>query len=76
MQRLMQTLEVMPDEVRRGDVIAVGGIPHRVRDVRELRGRRKRLEFEDGNVFVLGPWVAIKVSRDRNTGGGPVRHRR
>ncbi|MDX6757949.1 hypothetical protein SIN09_00430 [Streptomyces sp. F8] len=74
MQRVMQTLEVMPDGVRRGDVIAVGGIPHRVRDVRELRGRRKRLEFEDGNVFVLGPWVAVKVARDRNAGGGPARH--
>lgn len=74
MQRVMQTLEVMPDGVRRGDLIAVGGIPHRVRDVRELRGRRKRLEFEDGNVFVLGPWVAITVARDRNAGGGPVRH--
>lgn len=74
MQRAMQTLEVMPDGVRRGDVIAVGGIPHRVRDVRELRGRRKRLEFEDGNVFVLGPWVAVMVSRDRNAGGGPTRH--
>ncbi|MEU9498485.1 hypothetical protein [Streptomyces sp. NPDC048196] len=72
MQRVTQTLEVMPDGVRRRDVIAVGGIPHRVRDVRELREWRKRLE--DGNVFVLGRWATVKVSRDRNAGGGPVRH--
>ncbi len=68
----MRSVEVLPARVRRGDVIAVGGVPHRVRDVRELRGRRRRLEFEDGNVFVLGPWVTIRVRRERTAAGGPV----
>lgn len=60
---LIQTLTVTGDGVYRGDVIAVGGIPHRVRDVREVYPRRRRLEFEDGNAYVLGAGVTIEVTR-------------
>ncbi|QIK06147.1 hypothetical protein G7Z12_09035 [Streptomyces sp. ID38640] len=62
------------DGIQCGDVVAVGGIPHRVVDVRELQGRRKRLEFENGNVYVLQPWVSLTVVREGG-GGGAVRDR-
>lgn len=60
---LIHTLTVTGDGVYRGDVIAVGGIPHRVRDVREVYPRRRRLEFEDGNAYILGAAVPIEVIR-------------
>jgi hypothetical protein len=60
---LTQTLTVTGDAVHRGDVISVGGIAHQVRDIREVHPQRKRLEFEDGNVYVLGVRVTIKVTR-------------
>ncbi len=75
-RRAAQSLEVTADGIQRGDVVAVGGIPHRVVDVRELRGRRKRLEFENGNVYLLQPWVSITVVREGWGGGGAVRGRR
>ena len=40
----MRIVSVTADGIRRGDVIDVGGIPHTVCDVREVGGRRKRLE--------------------------------
>ncbi|EST23167.1 hypothetical protein N566_25985 [Streptomycetaceae bacterium MP113-05] len=63
LKAIMRKVEVTGDGVRRGDVVEVGGLLHRVRDVRELRGRRKRLEFEDGNAYVLGPCIVITVAR-------------
>jgi hypothetical protein len=63
LKAIMRKVEVTGDGVRRGDVVEVGGLLHRVRDVRELRGRRKRLEFEDGNAYVLGPSIVITVAR-------------
>ena len=51
------------DGIRPGDVIAVGGIPHAVEDVRELAGSRKRLQFADGNAYVLGRSMTIEVTR-------------
>ncbi len=66
---VMRRIEVTGDGVRRGDVVEVGGLLHRVRDVLELRGRRKRLEFEDGNVYVLGPSVPITVAREYDVRG-------
>jgi hypothetical protein len=51
------------DGVRPGDVIIVGGIPHAVQDVRELAGSRKRLQFADGNAYVLGRSLTIEVMR-------------
>ncbi|MET7615856.1 hypothetical protein [Streptomyces sp. NPDC005408] len=68
----MQIVSVTADGVRRGDVIAVGGIPHTVCDVREVSGRRKRLEFADGNAYVLGARVAIRVTRARSGGARRV----
>lgn len=42
--------------------------------MRELQGSRKRLEFENGNVYVLQPWVSITVVREG--GSVAVRDRR
>ncbi|MBL1118831.1 hypothetical protein JK364_41690 [Streptomyces sp. 110] len=60
---LVQTVTVTGDRVRPGDVIAVGGIPHAVEDVRELVGNRKRLQFADGNAYVLGRSITVEVTR-------------
>lgn len=59
----MRTLEVTGDGVRVGDVIAVGGLPHVVSDVRRVRPGRRRLESEDGNAHVLGRGRLIRVVR-------------
>ncbi|WP_228979915.1 hypothetical protein [Streptomyces sp. DH12] len=64
MSRLtVRTLEVTGDGVRVGDVIAVGGVPHTVGDVRQVLPDRRRLEFEDGNAYVLGRARTIRVVR-------------
>ncbi|GGP90511.1 hypothetical protein [Streptomyces roseolilacinus] len=64
MSRLtVRTVEVTGDQVRVGDVIAVGGLPHTVSDVRQVRPDRRRLEFEDGNAYVLGRGRSIRVVR-------------
>ncbi|WP_405683938.1 hypothetical protein [Streptomyces sp. NBC_00057] len=68
-RRVAQSLKVTADGIQCGDVLAAGGVPHRVVDVRELQGRRKRLEFENGNVYVLQPWVSITVVRERGGDG-------
>lgn len=60
---LVQTVTIAADSVRPRDVITVGGIPHTVADVRELAGRRKRLQFEDGNAYVVGRSRLIEVTR-------------
>ncbi|MGW7516630.1 hypothetical protein ACWGJ2_13660 [Streptomyces sp. NPDC054796] len=60
---LVRTLTVLASDLRPGDVIAVGGIPHRVRDVREVYPARKRVEFEDGNAYVLARTRTIDVTR-------------
>ncbi|MFD7627416.1 hypothetical protein ACFV7Q_15495 [Streptomyces sp. NPDC059851] len=73
--RSAQRLEVTADGVRRGDLIAVGGTPHRVADVREPRRGRMRLEFENGSVYVLQPWAYLTVVREQG-GGEPVRRGR
>ncbi|WP_431044021.1 hypothetical protein ACQUSR_20405 [Streptomyces sp. P1-3] len=56
-------MAVPADSIRTRDVISVGGIPHTVADVRELPGNRKRLQFEDGNAYVIGRSVLIEVTR-------------
>jgi hypothetical protein len=58
-----ETLTVAGDQVRIGDVINVGGIPHRIRDMREVYPRRRRLEFDDGNAYVLAVTRTIEVTR-------------
>ncbi|URM89956.1 hypothetical protein LUW75_08130 [Streptomyces sp. MRC013] len=64
MSRLtVRTVEVTGDQVRVGDVIAVGGLPHTVSDVRQVRPDRRRLEFEDGNAYVLVRGRLIQVVR-------------
>ncbi|MDT9683264.1 hypothetical protein RND61_14460 [Streptomyces sp. TRM76323] len=60
---MVRTLEVTGDQVRVGDVITVGGLPHTVSGVRQVRPDRRRLEFEDGNAYVLGRGRAIRVVR-------------
>lgn len=60
---VMRKVEVTGDGVRQGDVLEVGGLLHRVREVCELRGRRRRLQFENGDVYVLGSLLVITVAR-------------
>ena len=62
-QEIVQTVTTTGDGIRPGDVIAVGGIPHAVENVRELVGSRKRLQFADGNGYVLGRSMTIEVTR-------------
>ncbi|MFD0266006.1 hypothetical protein ACFVGY_05325 [Streptomyces sp. NPDC127106] len=64
-------VEVTADGVQRGDLITVGGAPLRVVDARELQGGRKRLEFENGNVYVLQPRTSLTVVREQG-GGEPA----
>ncbi|GAA0422908.1 hypothetical protein [Streptomyces luteireticuli] len=59
----LSLVTVAGDGVRVGDVVSVGGIPHRVKDVRCVFPARARLEFEDGNVYVVGRSHPIEVSR-------------
>ncbi|KNB49645.1 hypothetical protein [Streptomyces caatingaensis] len=61
--RRVATVTVTGDGVRVGDVVAIGGIPHRVRDVRCVLPARTRLEFEDGNAYVVGRSHPIEVAR-------------
>ncbi|MFE7117406.1 hypothetical protein ACFU99_18530 [Streptomyces sp. NPDC057654] len=72
---LVQTVTIAADSVRPRDVVTVGGIPHVVADVRELAGRRKRLEFEDGNAYVVGRSVHIEVTRVYVPANAVVRRR-
>ncbi|MDG9703837.1 hypothetical protein [Streptomyces sp. DH37] len=58
-----QVITVTGQEVRTGDVIAVGGNDHTVRNIRRLQNRRVALEFEDGNRYVLGEDRPIEVRR-------------
>lgn len=50
-----------------GDVITIDGNPHTVTNVRRVAGGRNVLEFADGNVYVLGPSLPIKVMRTART---------
>lgn len=72
-RRRITTVTVTGDGVLVGDVITVGGIPHVVRDVRGVQPARKRVEFEDGNAYVLGRHHPIEVARPSpGPGRGPV----
>ncbi|MEV6163409.1 hypothetical protein AB0L71_16020 [Streptomyces sp. NPDC052052] len=62
-QTVARNVVVTGDGVRVGDVISVGGTPHTVCDVRGVQPDRKRLEFEDGNVYVLGRSRPVRVVR-------------
>jgi hypothetical protein len=54
---------VTGDSVRVGDGVTVGGIPHRVVDVCEVPGNRKRLQFADGNSYVMARHMRIDITR-------------
>ncbi|MFB7256003.1 hypothetical protein [Streptomyces nojiriensis] len=62
-----QILTTVGDDVRSGDVIAIGGNLHIVTNVRRVVGGRKVLEFADGNVYVLGSSLPIQVMRTSRT---------
>lgn len=64
----MRKLQVTGDDVERGDVVEVGELLHRVRHVLDLEGGRRRLEFEDGNAYVLEAGVLITVARAFDAG--------
>ncbi|WP_326693335.1 MULTISPECIES: hypothetical protein [unclassified Streptomyces] len=59
----VQALTVTGTSINTGDSINVGGIPLTVIDVRDVAGGRKRIEFCDGNVFVLGRHKTINIVR-------------
>ncbi|MFJ7205260.1 hypothetical protein ACIQWR_17160 [Streptomyces sp. NPDC098789] len=46
-------IEITSADVRRGDVIQVGGRPCRVADLVQLRAGAKRLQFESGEVLTM-----------------------
>ena len=51
-------------DIHVGDSIAIGGLAHTVEDVRSVAdGHKRRLEFSDGNVYVLGSNKRIEVTR-------------
>ncbi|WP_411144724.1 hypothetical protein [Streptomyces sp. x-80] len=61
---ITRALTLLGGEVRINDLIDVGGNLHRVVDVRAiLAGGRRRLQFADGNAYVLGDGARIKVTR-------------
>ncbi|MCK7624607.1 hypothetical protein MUU72_16120 [Streptomyces sp. RS10V-4] len=66
---MIVSLTVPGAEVRPGDLVAVGGIPHTVVDTRELGGFRKRLQFADGNAYVLARTALIEVARPHGPRG-------
>lgn len=59
----VQALTITGANIRVGDSISVGGIPVSVVDVRDVAPDRKRVEFCDGNTFVLGRRQTISVVR-------------
>lgn len=59
----VRDIAVLADQIRLGDVISIGGLPHQVTDIRQVRGERKRLHFDDGNTYVLPTSMPITVSR-------------
>lgn len=71
-QVVIRQLTVTGAGVRVGDVVTVGGIPHRVRDMREVYPGRRWLGFDDGNAYVLGVSRTIEVTRAFVAAPGPV----
>lgn len=47
-----------------GDSIEIGGVPHEMVDVRSVAdGRKRHLEFSDGNAYVLACHMRLHVTR-------------
>ncbi|UUN31260.1 hypothetical protein KK483_16965 [Streptomyces sp. FIT100] len=60
------TVEITSTNVRRGDVIQIGGQPCRVADLFQLPYGAKRLLFESGELLTMHPrtrLVALRVLR-------------
>jgi hypothetical protein len=59
-----RVLTILGSEVRIGDIIDVGGNPPRVVDARAmLAASRRRLQFADGNAYLLGGGTRVEVTR-------------
>ncbi|MCX5081771.1 hypothetical protein OG862_12275 [Streptomyces sp. NBC_00401] len=61
-------VEITMASVRRGDVIEVGGSPHRVADLVQLPGGAKQLRFESGELLTMharSRLIALRVLRRR-----------
>ncbi|MEF9884411.1 hypothetical protein [Streptomyces sp. P9-A4] len=74
-------IEITSTNVQIGDVILIGGLPHRVIDLSQLRGGAKQLRFESGELLTMHTrtrLVALRMRRvgDRDRGFSPTRHRR
>lgn len=63
------------------DIITVGGHDHAVVDMRVLPGGRRKLVFDDGNVYVVADAATVQVKRllpppVRRSAGLPLRGER
>lgn len=75
------TIEITSTNVQTGDVILIGGLPHRVVDLSQLPGGAKQLRFESGELLTMHTGtrlVALRMRRvgDRPRGFSPSPHRR
>jgi hypothetical protein len=62
------SVEITVTTVQRGDVIEVGGCPHRVADLVQLPGGAKQLRFESGELLTMHSrtrLIALRVLRRR-----------
>ncbi|MEU7178695.1 MULTISPECIES: hypothetical protein [Streptomyces] len=60
---ITRAITVLGSEVRINDIIEVGGNLHRIVDVRAIHGTRRRLQFADGNAYILGCSMRIGITR-------------
>lgn len=61
-------VEITATNIRREDVINVGGSPHRVVDLIQLPGGAKQVRFESGELLTMGSrtrLIALRVLRRR-----------
>ncbi|MEV8627508.1 hypothetical protein [Streptomyces sp. NPDC051079] len=75
------SIEITSTNVQIGDVILIGGLPHRVVDLSQLPGGAKQLRFESGELLTMHTrtrLAALRMRRvgDRRRGFSPTRHRR
>ncbi|MFE3073531.1 hypothetical protein [Streptomyces sp. NPDC059247] len=78
---LASDIEITSSNVQIGDVILIGGQPHRVVDLSQLTGGAKQLRFESGELLTMHArtrLIALRVRRvgDHLRGFSPTRHRR
>lgn len=61
-------VEITVTNIRRQDVINVGGSPHRVVDLIQLPGGAKQVRFETGELLTMGSrtrLIALRMLRGR-----------